>query len=72
VTQTCITDEAILAVSALLALIHLNAWKGNSRKLVLVALRHYADSSRRRLLWRRERTRVPHWEPHQAAERFLV
>src|SRR5215213_2668234 len=42
--------------------------KAFSQKLVLVTVRRYADSSRRRLRWRRARTRAPHWEPHQAAE----
>jgi glycogen(starch) synthase len=40
--------------------------------VLLEAVRRYTDSSRRRLRWRRARTRAPHWEPHQAAEWFLV
>src|SRR5215216_3827000 len=35
-------------------------------------VRRYAESSRCCLRWRRARTLAPHWEPHQAAERFLV
>jgi hypothetical protein len=53
------------------ALIHRSAWKGYSPKLVLVTVERYADSSRRRLRWRRVRARAPHWEPHQAAEWFF-
>ena len=43
-----------------------------SPKLALVRVRCYADSSRRRLRCRRARTRVPHWEPHQAADWLRV